>query len=149
MYVSCDVVQVTNTDSLCIQVVALLITFPIGRAWAGILPNWKIFGVSLNPGPFSIKEHVLITIMATVGYQSAYATDIVSVQRVYYNQIFSFGCTLHEPLGDLSQPLLTLFLHLDKWMLVMSTQLIGFSIGGVARRFLVQPPSMSKCSCSY
>jgi hypothetical protein len=25
----------------------------------------------------------------------------------------------------------------------MSTQLIGFSIGGVARRFLVQPPSMS------
>lgn len=28
-------------------------------------------------------------------------------------------------------------------MLVMSTQLIGFSIGGVARRFLVTPPSMS------
>lgn len=27
-------------------------------------------------------------------------------------------------------------------MVVMSTQLIGFSIGGVARRFLVQPPSM-------
>jgi hypothetical protein len=26
--------------------------------------------------------------------------------------------------------------------MVMSTQLIGFSIGGVARRFLVQPPSM-------
>jgi hypothetical protein len=24
----------------------------------------------------------------------------------------------------------------------MSTQLIGFSIGGIARRFLVQPPSM-------
>ncbi|KAG6868859.1 hypothetical protein C0993_008988 [Termitomyces sp. T159_Od127] len=102
-------------------VVALLITFPIGRAWAGVLPNWKIFGIPLNPGPFSIKEHVLITIMATVGYQSAYATDIVAVQRVYYNQIFNFGY---------------------KWMLVMSTQLIGFSIGGIARRFLVQPPSM-------
>lgn len=29
-------------------------------------------------------------------------------------------------------------------MLVMSTQLIGFSMGGVARRFLVSPPSMSK-----
>jgi hypothetical protein len=27
-------------------------------------------------------------------------------------------------------------------MLVMSTQLIGFSIGGVCRRFLVAPPSM-------
>src|SRR5215510_14127194 len=30
----------------------------------------------------------------------------------------------------------------DQWMMVMSTQLIGFSIGGIARRFLVQPPSM-------
>ena len=35
------------------------------------------------------------------------------------------------------------FLSLDQWLLVMSTQLIGFSIGGIARRFLVQPPSMS------
>jgi hypothetical protein len=32
----------------------------------------------------------------------------------------------------------------DQWMLVMSTQLIGFSLGGIMRRFLVLPPSMSK-----
>jgi hypothetical protein len=31
-------------------------------------------------------------------------------------------------------------------MLVMSTQLIGFSLGGIMRRFLVLPPSMSE-SC--
>ncbi|KAL0954158.1 hypothetical protein HGRIS_005294 [Hohenbuehelia grisea] len=85
------------------------------------MPNVKIFGVSINPGPFSIKEHVMITIMASVGAYSAYATDIVAVQRVYYNQNYNFGY---------------------QWMLVMSTQLIGFSIGGIARRFLVQPPSM-------
>jgi hypothetical protein len=30
----------------------------------------------------------------------------------------------------------------DQWMLVMSTQLIGFSIGGICKRFLVAPPSM-------
>lgn len=47
----------------------------------------------LNPGQFSIKEHVLATIMASVGSGSAYATDIVAVQRVYYNQNFNFGCT--------------------------------------------------------
>lgn len=29
-------------------------------------------------------------------------------------------------------------------MLVLSTQLIGFSIGGIAKRFLVDPPSMSE-----
>ncbi|KAJ6629806.1 OPT oligopeptide transporter protein-domain-containing protein [Mycena sp. CBHHK59/15] len=103
------------------SIVAQLLTFPLGRAWARLLPNYKIFGVSLNPGPFSIKEHVLITIMAGVGASSAYATDIVAVQRVYYDQTFSFGY---------------------QWMVVMSTQLIGFSIGGIARRFLVQPPSM-------
>ncbi|KAG6829206.1 hypothetical protein H0H92_005335 [Tricholoma furcatifolium] len=102
-------------------VVAQLLAFPLGRAWARFVPNWKIFGVSINPGPFTIKEHVLITIMATVGYQSAYATDIVAVQRIYYHQIYNFSY---------------------KWMIVMSTQLIGFSIGGIARRFLVQPPSM-------
>ncbi|KAJ7172836.1 OPT oligopeptide transporter [Mycena crocata] len=102
-------------------IVAQLLTFPLGRAWARLLPNVSIFGISLNPGPFTIKEHVLITIMASVGAGSAYATDIVAVQRVYYDQTFNFGY---------------------QWMVVMSTQLIGFAIGGIARRFLVQPPSM-------
>ncbi|EKM51789.1 uncharacterized protein PHACADRAFT_262133 [Phanerochaete carnosa HHB-10118-sp] len=102
-------------------VVAQLITFPIVRLWARFVPGVKIFGVSLNPGPFTVKEHVLITIMASVGYQSAYATDIIAVQRVYYNQTYNFSY---------------------QWLLVMSTQLIGFSIGGIARRFLVNPPSM-------
>jgi OPT family small oligopeptide transporter len=40
---------------------------------------------------------------------------------VFYNQTYNFSY---------------------QWLLVMSTQLIGFSIGGIARRFLVQPPSM-------
>ncbi|KAI0822100.1 small oligopeptide transporter [Trametes gibbosa] len=102
-------------------IVAQLLAFPIGRAWARFMPNVRIFGLQVNPGPFNVKEHVLITIMATVGYQSAYATDIIAVQRVYYNQVYNFGY---------------------QWMLVMSTQLIGFSIGGIARRFLVAPPSM-------
>ena len=48
-----------------------------------MVPSVTVFGVPLNPGPFSIKEHVLITIMATVGASSAYATDIVAVQKVY------------------------------------------------------------------
>jgi hypothetical protein len=53
--------------------------------------------------------------------QSAYATDVVAVQRVYYNQHPTFAY---------------------QWLIVMSTQLIGFSIGGIMRRFLVSPPSM-------
>lgn len=103
------------------SLVAQLVVFPVGRLWARIMPHVQIFGVSLNPGPFTVKEHVLVTIMATVGAQSAYATDIVAVQRVTYDRPFGFGYN---------------------WMLVMSTQLIGFSIGGIAKRFLVSPPSM-------
>ncbi|KAH9946707.1 OPT oligopeptide transporter [Amylocystis lapponica] len=102
-------------------IVAQLLSFPMGRLWARFMPSVKIFGVSLNPGPFTLKEHVLITIMATVGWSSAYATDIVAVQRVYYDQTYNFSY---------------------QWMMVMSTQLIGFSIGGICRRFLVAPPSM-------
>ncbi|KAG2337109.1 OPT oligopeptide transporter [Suillus weaverae] len=101
--------------------VAQLLSYPMGRLWAAVVPNISIFGVRLNPGPFTIKEHVLVTIMATVGWQTAYATDIIAVQRVFYGQTFNFSY---------------------QWMLVMSTQLIGFSLGGVMRRFLVLPPSM-------
>lgn len=101
--------------------VAQLLSFPMGRLWAAVVPNVSVFGVHLNPGPFTIKEHVLITIMATVGWQSAYATDVIAVQRVFYHQTPNFSY---------------------QWMLVMSTQLIGFSLGGVMRRFLVLPPSM-------
>ncbi|KAF8505092.1 OPT oligopeptide transporter [Gautieria morchelliformis] len=107
-------VNVTN-------LVAQLLSYPVGRFLAASLPRKKIFGMSLNPGPFSVKEHVLITIMAGVGSASAYATDIIAVQRVYYNQTFNFSY---------------------QWFVVMSTQMIGYSIGGVAKRFLVSPPSM-------
>ena len=55
------------------QIVAQLISFPLMRAWARFVPRVKILGVSLNPGPFTIKEHVIITIMANVGSGSAYA----------------------------------------------------------------------------
>jgi hypothetical protein len=43
------------------------------------------------------------------------------VQRVFYNQTTPF---------------------IYQWMLVMSTQLIGFALGGICKRFLVAPPSM-------
>ncbi|THH07611.1 hypothetical protein EW146_g9262 [Bondarzewia mesenterica] len=123
------------------QIVPQLLTFPVCKLWAYAMPNWRFMGLSINPGPFTVKEHVIITIMAGVGAQSAYAvrpfislhvdeladvhppqqTDIIAVQRVYYNQTYNFGY---------------------QWLVVMSTQLIGFSIGGICKRFLVSPPSM-------
>lgn len=52
--------------------------------------------MELNPGPFTIKEHVLVTIMATVGAQSAYATDVVAVQKVFYKQEWSILCKSYD-----------------------------------------------------
>ncbi|KAH7906357.1 OPT oligopeptide transporter protein-domain-containing protein [Hygrophoropsis aurantiaca] len=101
--------------------VGQLISFPLGRAWARFIPEWTIFGASINTGPFTIKEHVLATVMGTVGYQSTYGTDVIAVQRFVYHQNFSFAY---------------------QWAMVMSTQLIGFSMGGMLRRFLVEPASM-------
>ncbi|KAI0044883.1 oligopeptide transporter [Auriscalpium vulgare] len=103
------------------SLVAQLLSYPLGRAWTRFMPTVSILGVPLNPGPFTLKEHVVITVMATVGSSSAYATDIIAVQRIYYNQRWGFGY---------------------QWLLVISTQVIGFSLGGAVKRFLVSPPSM-------
>jgi OPT oligopeptide transporter protein len=53
--------------------IPLLLSYPIGKAWARYLPNVSLFGISLNPGPFTIKEHVIITIMAAGSDDPAYA----------------------------------------------------------------------------
>ncbi|KDN42409.1 putative isp4-oligopeptide transporter [Tilletiaria anomala UBC 951] len=100
--------------------VALLLAFPLGKAMA-LLPNRGAIGRFLNPGPFNIKEHSLIVIMASVSYGSAYATDVVTTQRFFYDQQWSLGYQL---------------------LLFLSTQLIGFSFAGFCRRWLVWPASM-------
>ncbi|KAN0103685.1 oligopeptide transporter [Russula decolorans] len=103
------------------QFFPMLLSLPICKAWARYLPNISFFGIPLNPGPFTIKEHVIITIMAGVGSEPAYATEVIAVQKIFYNQ--------HPPFAY-------------QWLLVMSTQLIGFSIGGICKRLVVEPPSM-------
>jgi hypothetical protein len=50
----------------------------------------------------------MITIMSGVAMNTAYATNIITVQRYFYNQIWSYSYQI---------------------MLVLSTQLIGFSMG--------------------
>ncbi len=104
------------------QIVPQLLAFPIGRALEHIpYPEHWPGHRFVKPGPFNIKEHTLITVMASVSYGSAYATEIYSVQRIYYNQPTSIGY---------------------QFLIVISTQLIGFSLAGVARKFLIWPAAM-------
>ncbi|EGV65705.1 hypothetical protein PSN45_003511 [Yamadazyma tenuis] len=103
--------------------VTSILAWPAGYLWGRFLPNVNIFGMPLNPGPFNLKEHTLIVIMANVSFGggAAYATDILLAQNQFYSQDFGWGFDL---------------------LAIWSTQCIGFAMGGLARRVLVHPASM-------
>jgi OPT family oligopeptide transporter len=102
-----------------------LLAFPVGKLSEKILPNYEFplgrFSFNLNPGPFAIKEHVLITVMANAAATTFDAIDIIVVQKIYYNQDWGFG-------GGI--------------LLVLTTSLLGFGFAGILRRYLVRPASM-------
>ncbi|KAG0290937.1 hypothetical protein BGZ98_003237, partial [Dissophora globulifera] len=105
--------------------VVALVSLPIGHAMARILPTreFSIFGWSftLNPGPFSLKEHILIGTMVSCNTNAAYAVDIIVLQNVFYGDRKPFIAGL---------------------LLVWTTQMMGFAFAGVIRRFLVRPAHM-------
>lgn len=76
---------------------------------------------TLNPGPFNVKEHVLITILANAGAGNVYAIHIVSVVKVFYKKQLTFIVSL---------------------LVVLTTQVLGFGWAGVFRRYLVEPAAM-------
>ncbi|KPM35146.1 Sexual differentiation process protein isp4 [Neonectria ditissima] len=106
--------------------VAQLLAYPIGKGCERWLPDqgFTMFGVrhSLNPGPFSKKEHMLITIMANVAYNTPYTNYIIWVQYLpqYFNQSYAS--------------------HFAYQILIaLSTNFIGYGMAGICRRFLVYP----------
>ncbi|KAK7428496.1 hypothetical protein QQZ08_004934 [Neonectria magnoliae] len=105
--------------------IAQIIAWPMGHGWARWFPEreFNTFGLrwSLNPGPFNIKEHAIIVVMASVSFSVAYATDIILAQLVFYKQNFGVPFQL---------------------LLAISTQSLGYGIAGMLRKFLVYPASM-------
>ncbi|CAF2507297.1 unnamed protein product [Rotaria sp. Silwood2] len=105
--------------------VAQLLTYPLGKGMAKILPNrkFKIFrwSFTLNPGPFTIKEHCIITAMANATCSTAYAIDVITTLRLFYKRL------LHPIIGI---------------MFVITSQVLGYGIAGIMRKFLVWPAAM-------
>lgn len=105
--------------------VAQLISFPIGKAMARLLPtrNFRIFrwNFSLNPGPFTIKEHCIITAMANATCGTAYAIDVITTLRIFYKRILHPGIAI---------------------LFVITSQILGYGIAGIMRKFLVWPAAM-------
>ncbi|KAI8056952.1 OPT oligopeptide transporter protein-domain-containing protein [Syncephalis plumigaleata] len=107
--------------------VVQLLSYPMGAAMARVLPpiTFDLLGprlsFSLNPGPFNVKEHVLIAACANAAAGTVYAIDIVTIKRIYYKQDLGFFPSL---------------------LLVITTQCLGYGLAGMARHFLVRPASM-------
>lgn len=79
------------------------------------------YGMSLNPGPFNVKEHALISVMANVVVGGAPFTDVIATQAFFYQTPWPLGKQL---------------------ILSLSIQILGFSFAGLVRQFLVWPSSM-------
>ncbi|KAJ3348153.1 hypothetical protein GGF32_006378 [Allomyces javanicus] len=99
---------------------------PMGVFLAKVVPAKEISlgplgSFNTNPGPFSVKEHVLISIWGSTGAAGVYATDNLLVQRAFYNL-------------EIGQAASILFL--------LGTSMVGFGISGVCRKFLVWPAHM-------
>jgi OPT family oligopeptide transporter len=112
-------------SAMIIQVVV----YPIGKfaAWALPIRTWTLprwlgsVQFSFNPGPFNIKEHALIVIMANISLTPAYALYSVVTSELWYGHDFGIGFSI---------------------LLMLSTQLTGFAFAGLCRRFVVWPASM-------
>lgn len=79
--------QPLNVSSISAQIAVV----PIGHLMARTLPTRPIFEgtpfeFTMNPGPFNIKEHVLITIFANAGAGSVYAAHILSAVKLLYKR---------------------------------------------------------------
>ncbi|KAI9157012.1 hypothetical protein LWI28_015486 [Acer negundo] len=105
---------------------AQIAVVPIGHLMAKMLPDrlffrGTAFEFTMNPGPFNIKEHVLITIFANSGAGTVYAAHILTAVKLLYKRQLTF---------------------LPAFIVMMTTQVLGFGWAGIFRKYLVEPGEM-------
>lgn len=97
----------------------------VGRFMARVLPSKRVgygrFSFELNPGEFSIKEHVAVVLAANTGATNNLGDYVLAPLQVFYN----------EPMNG--------------WLAILfmwSAVFIGFSYASFARVFLIENPSI-------
>ncbi|KAM7257479.1 hypothetical protein ACFE04_013220 [Oxalis oulophora] len=130
---SCIVLSFLNqffwyrTEPLTITAIsAQIAVVPLGQLMAAKITDrvflkgtkWEF---TLNPGPFNMKEHVLITIFANSGAGSVYAIHVVTVVKIFYKKHITFFVS---------------------FIVIITTQVLGFGWAGIFRKFLVEPAAM-------
>ncbi|OCF35596.1 OPT family small oligopeptide transporter [Kwoniella heveanensis BCC8398] len=102
----------------------ILATYPLGHLLANerLIPRGKrVLGWELNPGRFSIKEAILVSVLSSSGASAAYAADILAIMDLYYDTPLSAVPSI---------------------ILLLTTQCIGFGLAGMLQNLLVSPPAM-------
>ncbi|CAN6860211.1 unnamed protein product [Brassica oleracea] len=105
---------------------AQIAVVPLGRLMAAKISD-RVFlqgskcEFTLNPGPFNVKEHVLITIFANAGAGSVYAIHVVTVVKAFYMKNITFFVS---------------------FIVIVTTQVLGFGWAGIFRKYLVEPAEM-------
>ncbi|KAL7410271.1 OPT oligopeptide transporter protein-domain-containing protein [Mrakia frigida] len=96
-----------------------------GRLLAGALPKKTIgrgrFSFELNPGPFSVKEHVAIVLAANTGATNNLGDYVLAPLYVYYDA------------------------PMNGWLAILfmwSCVFVGFSYASFARKFLIEDPKI-------
>ncbi|KAF8071803.1 OPT oligopeptide transporter protein-domain-containing protein [Lyophyllum atratum] len=97
-----------------------IISYVMGMSLATVIPSHGIFRY-LNPHPFNKKENAFIVIMASAAANSALGTEVLAVQRLFYNITPNPGASI---------------------FLLFSSQLLGYGIGGLFRSVLLYPSKM-------
>ncbi|KAL5002852.1 OPT oligopeptide transporter protein-domain-containing protein [Aspergillus recurvatus] len=101
----------------------ILASDPLGRFLARILPTYNVplgrFSFSLNPGPWSPKEHAIVGIAANAGSQGQWATFLPTNAALYYNMTMN--------------PAVALFFG---W----GSSLLGFAFAAMVRTILIDDP---------
>lgn len=95
--VSCGMLAFLNrffgyrTNQITISAIsAQILVLPLGKLMHKSLPAQVIripltkWSFTLNPGPFNLKEHVLITIFANCGASPVYAVYIITIVKAFY-----------------------------------------------------------------
>jgi len=97
----------------------------VGEWLAATLPAWYIripltkMGFSLNPGPFSVKEHVLVTIAAASGATYNLAYTAIASSEIYFGERINAAVAIF-------------FMLAIVWT--------GYSYAALARQFLIYDP---------
>ncbi|EQK98568.1 Oligopeptide transporter OPT superfamily [Ophiocordyceps sinensis CO18] len=108
--------------------IAQLLAFPLGKAWERWMPRREISvpfsgrSISLNPGRFTKKEHMLIAIMANTSKGAPFTNLIIWTQVLpqYFNQQYA-------------RNFFYIFLN------GFATNFVGYGLAGITRKFLVYP----------